>query len=58
MTSQKPQRTIASGRAKRQRATRILFKRAAPLTGFASVKSNPAHSFHQKASGAPSNPIA
>jgi hypothetical protein len=34
-TSQKPQRTIASARAKRQRATRILFKRAAPLTGFA-----------------------
>ena len=51
-TSQKPQRTIASARTKRQRGTRILFKRAAPLTGFASVKSNPALSFHRKASGA------
>ena len=40
------------GRAKRQRGTRILFKRAAPLTGFASVTSNPAFSFDRKASGA------
>jgi len=41
-TSQKPTRTLAFGRAKRQRGIRIFFQTAAPLTGFAGVRPNPA----------------
>jgi len=41
-TSRKLPRTLAPGRAKRQRGIRIFFQSAAPLTGFASVRPNPA----------------